>query len=182
MISWLIHRKKTGAVLIEYFYLHSQFFLLPLKLHYMNLAQRLELWGDRHHPRWMDIVRIVLGIFLISKGIQFLQNMSTLMNMMANSLSFDSFVLILLSHYIVFAHLLGGVLITLGLLTRFACLIQLPILIGAIIFVNSSAGILNPFSELLVAVVVFLLLIYFLIVGNGPWSFEWFVQRDKEKQ
>ena len=142
----------------------------------------MELWGDRHHPRWMGIVRIVLGIFLISKGIQFLQNMSTLMSLMTNSLSFDSFVLILLSHYIVFAHLLGGVLITLGLLTRFACLIQLPILIGAILFVKSSAGVLNPFSELLVSFVTFLLLIYFLIIGNGPWSFEWFVQRDKERE
>ena len=142
----------------------------------------MELWGDRHHPRWMGIVRIVLGIFLISKGIQFLQNMSTLMSLMTYSLYFDSFVLILLSHYIVFAHLLGGVLITLGLLTRFACLIQLPILIGAILFVKSSAGVLNPFSELLVSFVTFLLLIYFLIIGNGPWSFEWFVQRDKEKE
>ena len=148
----------------------------------MNLAQRLQLWGDMHHPKWMDIVRIVLGIFLISKGIQFLQNMSVLMNLMTNSLSFDSFVLILLSHYIVLAHLLGGVLITLGLLTRFACLIQLPILIGAILFVKSSGGVLNPFSELLVAVVTFLLLVYFMIIGNGPWSFEWFVQRDKDKE
>jgi uncharacterized membrane protein YphA (DoxX/SURF4 family) len=109
----------------------------------MNFAQRLELWGDRHHPKWMDIVRIVLGIFLISKGIEFLQNMSTLMNLMTNSLSFDSFVLILLSHFIVFAHLLGGFLIMLGLLTRFACLIQLPILIGAILFVKSSVRSLN---------------------------------------
>ena len=148
----------------------------------MNFAQRMELWGDKHHPRWMGIVRILLGIFLISKGIQFLQNMSSLMNLMTNSLSFDSFVLILLSHYIVLAHILGGVLITLGLLTRFACIIQLPILMGAILFVKSSAGVLNPFSELLVSFITFLLLIYFLIIGNGPWSFEWFVQRDKEKE
>src|SRR5688500_454376 len=138
----------------------------------MNLAQRLELWGETHHPRWMDIVRIVLGIFLISKGIEFLQNMSMLMNLMTNSLSFNAFLLIMLSHYIVFAHLLGGVLITLGLLTRFACLIQLPILIGAVLFVNYSAGVLNPFSELLVSIIVLLLLIYFLIAGNGRWSFD----------
>lgn len=147
----------------------------------MNLAQRLELWGDRHHPKWFDIVRIALGIFLIFKGIQFLQNMSMLLSMMTNSLSFDAFVLIMLSHYIVFAHLLGGVLLTLGLLTRFACLIQIPILLGAIIFVNVSGGVLNPFSELLVSILVLLLLILFLIIGNGPWSFEWFVERDKQK-
>ena len=147
----------------------------------MNLAQRLELWGDKHHPKWLDIVRIVLGIFLCYKGIQFLQNMSMLMNMMTNSLSFNAFVLILFSHYIVFSHLLGGVLLAFGLLTRLACIIQIPILLGAIIFVNSSQGVLNPFSELLVSIVVLLLLICFLIIGNGPWSFEWFVERDKQK-
>ena len=144
----------------------------------MNLAQRLELWGDRHHPKWLDLVRIALGIFLIVKGIQFLQNMSMLMSLMENSLSFNAFLLVLLSHSIVFAHLLGGVLLALGLLTRFACIIQLPILLGAIILVNASGGVLDHFSELLVSVVVFLLLVLFLIVGNGPWSFEWFVQRE----
>lgn len=148
----------------------------------MNLAQRLEVWGDRHHPKWLDIVRIVLGIFLCYKGIEFLQNMSMLMNMMTNSLSFSAFVLILFSHYIVFSHLLGGILLALGLLTRFACLIQIPILLGAIIFVNSSGGVLNPFSELLLSILILVLLILFLIIGNGPWSFEWFVQRDKEKE
>jgi putative oxidoreductase len=148
----------------------------------MNLAQRLELWGDRHHPKWLDIVRIVLGIFLCFKGIQFLQNMSSLLNMMTNSLSFNAFVLIMLSHYVVFAHLLGGVLLVLGLLTRLACLIQIPVLLGAIFFVNSSGGYFKPFSELLLSVAVLLLLILFLIIGNGPWSFEWFVERDKEKR
>ena len=127
----------------------------------MNLAQRLELWGDRHHPKWLDLVRIALGIFLIVKGIQFLQNMSMLMSLMENSLSFNAFLLVLLSHYIVFAHLLGGVLLALGLLTRFACIIQLPILLGAIILVNASGGVLDHFSELLVSVVVFLLLVLF---------------------
>ena len=100
------------------------------------------------------------------------------MSLMENSLSFNAFLLVLLSHYIVFAHLLGGVLLALGLLTRFACIIQLPILLGAIILVNASGGVLDHFSELLVSVVVFLLLVLFLIVGNGPWSFEWFVQRE----
>jgi putative oxidoreductase len=102
------------------------------------------------------------------------------MGMMTNSLSFDAFVIVMLSHYVVCAHLLGGVLLTLGLLTRFACLIQIPILIGAIFFVNSSGGYFKPFSELLLSVVVLLLLGLFLVVGNGPWSFEWFVERDKE--
>lgn len=145
----------------------------------MNIAQRLELWGDIHHPKWLDIVRICLGIFLCYKGIEFLNNMSTLMNMMTNTMSFNAFALVMVSHYVVFAHLLGGFLLVLGLLTRFACLIQIPILLGAVIFINSSGDVLRPFSELWLSILVLLLLIVFLIVGNGPWSFEWFVQHDK---
>src|SRR4051812_29904194 len=100
----------------------------------MNIIQRLEHWGDHHHPKWIDILRVALGVFLIYKGIDFLRNMSSMMSFMSNRLpSFGSFSLIMLGHYIVFAHLLGGFLLVLGLLTRFACLIQIPVLLGAVI-------------------------------------------------
>ncbi len=137
----------------------------------MNLLQRLGHWGDRHHPRWVDIVRILLGIFLCHKGIEFLQDMSSMISLLSNQFSFGSFSLLLLGHYIVFAHLLGGVLLVFGILTRFACLIQIPILLGAIIFINAGQGLWQPFSELWLSVLVFLLLVYFLVAGDGPWSF-----------
>ncbi|MBL7699774.1 MAG: DoxX family protein [Chitinophagaceae bacterium] len=145
----------------------------------MNLAHRLELWGDRHHPKWLDIIRILLGVFLCYKGFEFLNNMGVLLDMMNNRLSFNAFSVIVISHVTVFVHILGGFLIALGLLTRFACLIQIPILIGAVFFVNSSGNLLQPFSELWLSIVVLLLLVCFLIVGNGAWSFEWFVEHDK---
>lgn len=145
----------------------------------MNLLQRIEYWGDRHHPKWVDIVRIALGLFLFYKGIEFLQNMSSMMNLMTNQVPFSSFILLLLSHYIVFAHLAGGVLLVLGVLTRFACLIQIPVLIGAIIFIN--AGVLQPFSELLLSILVLLLLVYFLIIGNGSWSVALLMEQQEKK-
>ena len=145
----------------------------------MNYLQRLEYWGDRHHPKWMDIIRIALGIFLCYKGVEFLTNERMVTNLISNRVSFGDFTLMLLEHYIVFAHIVGGFLLALGLLTRFACLIQIPILLGAIIFINSSPGTLQPYSELLLSLVVLILLIYFLIVGNGPWSYDWFINREK---
>ena len=134
--------------------------------------QRLEYWGNSHHPKWMDIVRIVLGIFLCYKGVDFLLNMSKLINLMSNRTSFGSFVYILAGQYVVFAHILGGIFLILGLFTRFACIIQIPILVGAIIFVNSSRDMLQPYSELILSVLVLILLLYFLVAGNGPWSFK----------
>jgi len=136
----------------------------------MNLLQRLENWGDRHHPRWMDIVRIALGIFLCYKGVDFLNNMSDLITLMSSKTSFGDFTYVLAGHYVVFAHLLGGILLIFGVLTRFACLIQIPVLLGAIFFVGTNKEMLRPYNELFLTVIVLLLTIYFLIAGNGPWS------------
>jgi uncharacterized membrane protein YphA (DoxX/SURF4 family) len=147
----------------------------------MNLLHRIEYWGEHHHPKWLDLVRIALGIFLCYKGVQFMRNTGVLIDLMSDKMSFGQFTLVLLSHYIVFAHIMGGFLLALGLLTRFACLIQIPILLGAIVFVNAAPDMMQPFSELIVSIVVLLLLIYFLIAGNGPWSFDWFVEREKQE-
>ena len=136
----------------------------------MDLLHRLEFWGERHHPRWMDIVRIALGIFLVYKAVDFLNNMSDLVSLMSQNTSFGSFAYILAGHYVVFAHLLGGILLIFGVLTRFACLIQIPVLLGAIFFVGTNREMLRPYSELLISIIVLVLLVYFLIAGNGPLS------------
>lgn len=133
----------------------------------MNLVQRVEHWGDTHHPQWLDIIRIALGIFLCYKGIEFLNNMGTMLNLVTNKMAFGSFSAMLMSNYIAFAHLLGGTLLILGVLTRFACLIQIPILVGAIFIIEPAPGMYRPFSETLLAVVTLLLLVCFLVIGNG---------------
>jgi uncharacterized membrane protein YphA (DoxX/SURF4 family) len=147
----------------------------------MNLLQRLEFWGDRHHPRWMDIVRIALGIFLFYKAVDFLYNMSDLITLMSSQSSFGSFTYVLAGHYVVFAHLLGGIFLIFGVLTRFACLIQIPVLLGAVFFVRSNQDMLRPYSQLGITILVLLLLIYFLIAGNGPWSIKMREERKGEK-
>ncbi|KYP14608.1 DoxX family membrane protein [Flavihumibacter sp. CACIAM 22H1] len=136
----------------------------------MNILHRIELWGDRHHPQWMDIVRIALGLFLGIKGIQFVNNMSQLMAQVDAKLPMPEFALVLLGHYVFVAQLLGGILLILGAYTRIAALIQIPILLGAIIFINTTRDLWKPFPELLVSITVLILLIYFLIAGDGTWS------------
>jgi len=147
----------------------------------MNLLQRFEYWGDRHHPKWADIFRFALGIFLCYKGIAFLENMGTMINQMSGFLPNIYFSLSLLGHYIVFAHLIGGLMLAFGLLTRAACIMQIPILIGAIFFINSSEGMFNSYSQMIITVVCLLGLFYFLIVGNGPWSVDKYLDEDKKK-
>jgi len=118
----------------------------------------------------MDIVRIALGGFLFYKAVDFLYNMSDLVNLMSSQSSFGSFTYVLAGHYVVFAHLLGGIFLIFGVLTRFACIIQIPVMLGALFFVRSNEDMLRPYSQMGITIIVLLLLIYFLIAGNGPWS------------
>jgi putative oxidoreductase len=134
----------------------------------MNYAKRLELWGDRHHPVWVDFVRIALGIFLFIKGIEFARNTETLTSLISNQEAFDTFPSVLATHFIIFAHIFGGFLIATGLLTRLACLVNIPIVLGALLFVNWSA--MNHLALLPLSLITLLLLVYFLIVGSGPLS------------
>jgi len=146
----------------------------------MNYLQRLEHWGDRHHPKWLDIIRIALGIFLFLKGIEFYRNMGAIMSLMDIMTPFGAFMQIILGHYIIFAHIIGGLMLAFGLFTRFASFIQIPILIGAIVFINHAGEMFRPFSEVIVAIVVLLLLVTFLVVGNGPWSVERYFDEQKQ--
>ena len=147
----------------------------------MNYMQRVGYWGELHHPKWLDIVRIAFGLFLLIKGVEFANNMSATMNLMSAQTPFNDLLIIVLYHYVVFAHLLGGLLIACGLLTRFACLIQIPILLGAILFINSNNGMWKHFSELFLSILVLLLLIFFMVAGNGPWSLDRAIDRDQVK-
>jgi len=136
----------------------------------MNQLQRLEHWGEAHHPKYVDILRMGLGVFLIFKGVEFAGNMSMIPELLSDQVPFSSFMLILLSHYIIFAHIMGGFLVATGLLTRMACIIQIPILLGAVIFIDWD--VMGHFSGLLLSLVVLALLVYFLIIGSGPWSLD----------
>ncbi len=142
----------------------------------MNYAQRIEHWGETHHPQWLDIVRVALGLFLVVKGVEFANDMNSLMNLMSN-LPFGNFMMIMTAHYVLFAHMFGGVLLATGLLSRFACIIQIPVMAIAI-FTNIS----NQFSQLAVAISILVLLVYFLIIGSGRWSLDWYVDKEYQRR
>lgn len=144
----------------------------------MNYFQRLEHWGDTHHPKYLDILRIALGIYLCFKGIEFARNSTLLNEVISRQVPFNTLLELIVGHYVIFAHIMGGFFLAIGLLTRFACIIQIPILIGAIIFVNIDLT--NHFTEMLLAILILGLLIYFTVIGSGPWSVDRLIARQNE--
>jgi uncharacterized membrane protein YphA (DoxX/SURF4 family) len=147
----------------------------------MNLFQKLEKWGDEHHPKWIDFIRIVLGLILVMKGVQYINNMTALTQLMETTPLTSTASVAIISHYVIFAHLIGGLLIATGLLTRFACIVQLPILIGAIIFINAPGGLFAQ-SELWFSIIILILLCFFTLEGSGTISIdEWMRKHPDEK-
>ncbi len=47
----------------------------------MNVIHRIEKWGDSHHPRFLDVIRIALGAFLLLKGLGFMDNTANLQSL-----------------------------------------------------------------------------------------------------
>jgi putative oxidoreductase len=146
----------------------------------MNVITNLERWGNSHRPGFLDLFRFVLGVFITYKGIYFITHMSEL-EMTTSGINVY-FAGMTLSHYVVFAHILGGPMIFFGVFTRIVCLIQLPILIGAVFMVNAPKGFLSigQHMELWLSIVVLVGLIIFMIFGAGRYSID--AKRRKEME
>ena len=122
-------------------------------------------------PRWLTILRIALGLILFWKGITFIRDSSDLQLMLHRMaigvVDKNSEWMAFLISYI---NLLGGLFIVAGLFTRTSCLVQIPILFGAVFFVNTKHGLNQSTSELILSAVVLILLILFAIKGSRDLS------------
>lgn len=136
----------------------------------MNYLQRLEYWGEAHHPKYLDVLRIAFGLFLMIKGIEFANNTALLTETLQTRMATNSFLFSLMIQYIIFGHIIGGFLISVGLLTRLASFLQIPILIGAIVFMDYN--VMQYFSQFFLALITLILLCYFMVIGSGPWSLD----------
>lgn len=138
----------------------------------MSVITDVERWGNSHRPGFLDILRIALGVFITYKGLHFITHMNELENTTSGINVW--FAGAFLAHYIIFAHILAGPLIVVGLFTRIACLIQLPILIGAVVLVNYPKGLfsLGNHMELEISLIVTAGLIVFMVFGAGKYSID----------
>ena len=71
----------------------------------------------------------------------------------------------------------GGILIATGLITRWAVIFQIPILLGAVFFVNLPNGFTPINSEPGFSIAVLVLLIFFLFYGSGDFSLDNYLKK-----
>jgi putative oxidoreductase len=132
---------------------------------------KIEKNTRRKIPLWLTFIRIILGLLLFCKGILFISDSSGLASMLHSArLGMSDGSIRAITYIIPYVNLLGGLFIAVGLFTRWAALIQIPILFGAIFFLNTATGVsivsMNS-HELLLSVIVLILLVVFVIKGSG---------------
>lgn len=133
----------------------------------------LNKWANAHTYYPLDLLRVALGIFFFIKGIQFISQTHMLTDLIAPLKGYGGVMLLL--HYIAPAHLVGGLLIAAGLLTRWALIVQIPILLGAILI--NFAGPLS-WGNLFLAIVVLGLTGFFIFYGSGKHSVDYYLKME----
>lgn len=140
----------------------------------MGTIKTLNKWANRHTYYPLDLLRVALGVFLFYKGVYFMSNLPVLLELYepVKPVLGD----MMLVHYIAPAHFVGGALIVFGLLTRWAIIAQLPVLLGA--FVINFIGEMNT-TNLIVSSTVLLVCIFFLFYGSGRHSVDKYLKMQK---
>lgn len=136
--------------------------------------KHLNKWANAHTYYSLDILRIALGVFLIMKGYSFVTQHREFADIIAPISNFLGGMFTL--HYVAFAHMLGGFLITFGLLTRWCLIAQIPILIGAVAV--NFFGIMNV-ENLILSFITLCISIFFIIYGSGKHSADYFFKMEK---
>ena len=134
----------------------------------MNVVQQILRWEQPRHKVLFLVLRVILGSIIVIKGIIFLRNIEYLDTLLKHSIfRWDMSFWV---YYIAFAHLLGGIFIIMGLLTRVAVLLQVPMLAGAVFCINHWDCILLANGECILSLFVLAMLFYFLAKGSGEIS------------
>lgn len=143
-----------------------------------NIFTNTSAWMVRHRHSAIETLRIFLGLMLFYKGLSFIQHSGEIEAVLAERIPLSPFIV---AHYVVFAHIAGGAMLAVGLYTRFAALIQIPILAGAVLFIYDAGFMLIPEPEVEFPLLVLILLIVFLFYGAGKWSADHHLVRNEEE-
>jgi hypothetical protein len=142
----------------------------------MVIHENINSLKRKNKLTWFVVFRILLGLGLFLKGIDYIRNKSIIRKEFVDSTALQDY--FWLQTLIPWLNLLCGVFIIIGLFTRLAAIIQIPILVGAIVFVNARKGLFAGDSELVLSIAVLLLLIVFAIKGSGPASWDKWIKKE----
>lgn len=118
----------------------------------------------------LDVVRVYLGAGLFVRGLALIGLDPGLLKLTGGAVPGISLSGVAL--YVMLAHLIGGALMIVGLYTRLAALVQLPVLLGAVFLVHWQEGLLSANQSLEFSALVLYLLLIVCVFGSGEWSLD----------
>jgi putative oxidoreductase len=140
-------------------------------------------WIKVHGDLFIDLVRIYLGVGLFFKGVYFASHTDALVSLMERSgnLWFASG---MIAHFVIMAHLVGGFFLAIGLITRGAALVQVPVLATAAFFVYlpKMFGAIEMRENFEFTALILFLLILISIYGAGRWSVDFYLARKENEK
>lgn len=133
-----------------------------------DLQQLLaRLYRFRAHA--FDLLRMYLGLGLLVRGMLFIADANSFMDLVgANSSAMLRSTVLL--HYVALSHLLGGFMLLTGLLSRVGALIQIPVLVGAVFVEEMAGGLTAGTQGFEIAMLTLFLLILIFLYGSGKIS------------
>ena len=128
-------------------------------------------------PNFMSLLRILLGVILLWKSINFIVNTSAAESLIQQTgVGVFSDNARILAFVVSYLGLLCGIFIFIGLLTRYMAFLQIPVLIVAVFFINlKNFG--NSSFEFILSLVTLALLILFAIKGSVKFSADEYFRR-----
>ena len=149
----------------------------------MNSIDQIRNWIKTHADMVIDAMRIYLGLGLFWKGLYFMLHRDELGRLM-DQLGDLWFVPVAIAHVVVPLHLIGGLMLAAGLLTRVAALSQIPILLVAAFAIYlpkafASGVYLDPRQSFEFTMLVLFLLCLLFVYGAGRFSVDYALTKKK---
>ncbi|MCC6548973.1 MAG: DoxX family protein [Ignavibacteriaceae bacterium] len=139
----------------------------------MNQYKKITDWLSAHSDLAYPFIRIFLGVALLIRGVMLLINPEALTQLEGASQFYWSF------SYVIILHIIGGIMLAIGLATRIAALLQIPVLFGAVFFIHLKQGLVVVEQSFELSVLVLVLLTVFFLFGGGGMSFDEVLARKK---
>lgn len=130
-------------------------------------------WFEVNQKLAYSFIRIFLGAALFVRGWFLFSDPGALTELARADQQYWYF------SYITISHLVGGLGLMIGFLTRFAALLQIPILGGAVFIVHLEQGLMTAGQSLELAALVLVLLVIYFLFGSGLLAVDKYISDKK---
>ena len=134
--------------------------------------ERAKTWTQEHLDVGFDLLRVYLGVALMVRGAVVMAHPELAMRYLGR---FDWLWPSVIVHYVIAAHVVGGLLLAMGMVTRLAALVQIPALLGAVLFAHVRERLFSSSQSLELSGLVLAMLAVFSVFGAGRLSVDHYV-------